>query len=379
MPGSTIIEGIREFEFTLFMLYVRLRILLLSAGWLYGLLIVTWLTLHIHYGDAFWWLALVNALAPLLFIPLLPLLGIALIWQRPLFLAPLTPIAAIFLFLYGEQFPLQRVVGDWLDQPQVTVMSFNVWGGSRTAETAYVLLENGLPDIAALQELTVGMVGVLDEVIGEQYPYRALAVDEGVLGVGILSRLPLSELDASHLFDLGWKVQIVEIEAPEQPLILYNLHASATNLLGYQHAGLSLADEVQASYQQRRTFAQRLSEDIRSRTLPVIVAGDFNSTDRSDVYKILAHHLVDAHRAGGWGFGHTFPVLSDSYREVPALARLLGDKGAPRPPFRSPLYQLASLRLMLHSSEIRTVRSWVSSTHGESDHLPVLATLRWVE
>jgi endonuclease/exonuclease/phosphatase (EEP) superfamily protein YafD len=353
-------------------------------GWLYGLLIVTWLTLYTSYGDELWWLALVNALAPLLFLPLIPLLGFALVWQRPLFLAPLMPIPAIFLFLYGEQFPLDRMVNGWLDQPQVTVMSFNVWGGSRAPETAAILIDNGLPDIVALQELTPHMVTVLDEVVGREYPFRALVVDEGLLGVGILSRFPLIELDASHLFDLGWKVQIAEVETPEQPLVVYNLHASATNLFHYWHAGSSLAAEVQASYQQRRTFAERLRADIGSRTLPVVVAGDFNSTERSDVYKILTQELVDAHRAGGWGFGHTFPVFSDSYREVPALARLFGEKGAPRPSQHSPLYQLASLRLLridmiFHSRELTTTRSWVSATHGESDHLPVLATLRWVE
>jgi vancomycin resistance protein VanJ len=366
------------------MLNVRLRILLLFTGWLYGLIIVSWLTLHTLYGDELWWLALVNTLAPLLFAPLLPLLCFALVWQRPLFLAPLTPIVAIFVFLYGEQFPLDRIVNGWRDQPQVTVMSFNVWGGSRDPETAYVLVDNGLPDIVALQELTPRLVGVLDEVVGHEYPFRALLVDDGLLGVGILSRFPLVELDSSHLFDLGWKVQIVEVEAPERPLVVYNLHASATNLLYYWQDGLSLSAVVQASYLQRRTFAQRLSEDIRSRTLPVVVAGDFNSTDRSDVYKILTGQLIDTHRAGGWGFGHTFPVFSDSYREVPALARFLGEKGTPRPALHSPLYQLASLRLLridmiFHSSELRTTRSWVSVSHGESDHLPVLATLRWVE
>lgn len=366
------------------MWHIRLRFLILSVGWLYGLVIVGWLTLYTLYGDELWWLALVNALAPLLFLPLLPLLGFALAWQRPLFLAPLTPIVAIFVFLYGGQFPLLRVVDGWLDQPQVTVMSFNVWGGSRAPETAYVLVDNGLPDIVALQELTPRMVSVLDEVVGDEYPFRALAVDEDVLGVGLFSRFPLIELDASPLFDLGWKVQIAEVEVPEQPLVVYNLHASTTNVLRYWQDGLSMANEVQASYQQRRTFAERLREDIRSRTLPVVVAGDFNSTDRSDVYKILTQQLVDAYRAGGWGFGHTFPVFSDSYREVPALAWLFGEKGTPRPPLQSPLYQLASLRLMridmiFHSSELKTVRSWVSSTHGESDHLPVLATLRWEE
>ena len=91
------------------MLNVRLRILLLFTGWLYGLIIVSWLTLHTLYGDELWWLALVNALTPLLFAPLIPLLGLALAWQRPLFLAPLTPIAAIFLSLSEPQnLSLQR-------------------------------------------------------------------------------------------------------------------------------------------------------------------------------------------------------------------------------------------------------------------------------
>jgi vancomycin resistance protein VanJ len=352
--------------------------------WFYSALIVAWLVLNTVFGDELWLLALVNTMAPLLFLPVAPMLLLGLTRHRRQLLAPAMPVVVIFLSLYGEQFPLRYYVADLLDGPDVTVMSFNIWGGSRTADTAHVLADNYYPDIVAIQELTAHMAGLLEEMVGAEYPFRAIQQNGDYLGLGILSRFPLTELDASALSGLGWKVQIAQVDIDERPLVLYNLHAAATDLLGQQHAGIPLADEVRTSYQQRRAFAQRLNEDIARRDLPVVVAGDFNSTDRSDVYKILTRRLVDSYREAGWGFGHTFPVLSDSYREVPILARLLTADYAARQTTSSPFYRFASLGLMridmiFHNRGLETTRSWVSASHGESDHLPVLARLRWAE
>jgi endonuclease/exonuclease/phosphatase (EEP) superfamily protein YafD len=355
-----------------------------GLAWAYGFAILLWLILYIQFGDELWWLALVNAVTPILFAPLLPLLCLGLAWRRSTLLAPALPVLLIFLVFYGERFPLYPVGASVQPEAEISLLTFNIWAGSRTLDTASVIADNGWPDILALQELTAFMANALDDFTDEEYPFRLLSSGEGSFGLGIYSRYPLTELDASSLYDMGWQVQLAEVQVEERSLLLYNVHAGATNLVHRQGVELSLPESVRLSYGQRREFARKLNEDIAQRGQPAIIAGDFNSTDRSDVYKILTQNLVDSHRAAGWGFGHTFPVLSDSYREVPLLAKLLPANYNERQVTPSPLHNVASLPFMridmiMHTPDFATISSWVSPTHGESDHLPVGVRLRWRE
>ncbi len=61
--------------------------------------------------------------------------------------------------------------------------------------------------------------------------------------------------------------------------------------------------------------------DIQSISTPVVVAGDMNSTDRHEVYTLLTSQLIDAHRAAGWDFGHTYPAFTWYFRKLPIIPR----------------------------------------------------------
>lgn len=78
-------------------------------------------------------------------------------------------------------------------------MSFNIWGGSQSKETARVILDNGTPDIVAVQELTPQMATTLLKEVGDIYPYRAFQTGPRNEGMGVLSRYPLVELETSYL------------------------------------------------------------------------------------------------------------------------------------------------------------------------------------
>jgi vancomycin resistance protein VanJ len=88
---------------------------------------------------------------------------------------------------------------------------------------------------------------------------------------------------------------------------------------------------------------------IEQETDPVIVVGDFNSTQHHWVYRHISRSLTDAHRAAGSGFGWTFP--------------------AHRP--------LVRIDHVLVSGAWAVVRTHVSSHHATSDHRPVVTRLRW--
>lgn len=353
----------------------------IGFAWLYATFILSWLTLHTLFGDQIWWLALLNVMAPYLFLPLFPLLIGSIYYRSPAVYAPMLSVTLTFLALYGQQFPFQRLPLHRVNEPALRVMSFNIWSGSRTAETAKVMGKSNWPDLVAIQELTPHMATVIAPLVSEHYPYYSLSFPAAQSGMGIYSRYPLHTLADSQLSDPGWQVQIVEVNVGDKLFVLYNVHPHATNVYLYLEQGLSLPTAVRSSYQNRLLFVQRLLADIHHRQAPVIVAGDFNSTEQSDVYKVLTTQLSDAYRDAGWGFGHTFPAYSASFREIPPIAKVASFIYTRAIHF-VPSYYLNSFRLLridmiLHSQDFRATSSRVSSAHGESDHLPVLATLQW--
>jgi len=332
---------------------------LLTTNWLYSSLLLTWFVLHWVCADRVWWLALLNAFVPWLFLPLLLLLPLQLGVQDVIAAFGLLPPLLLFLCLYGQLFMPPWLRTSAPSGPTLRVMSFNIWGGSHTRETAQVIADNGLPDLVALQELAPDMADLLVKLFPTVYPYQWLEAGFGNHGMGILSRYPLNVLNANALTDPTWAVQVVQVNAPGQPFTFYNVHPHGTNILLYWQQGSSVRQNVEQSYQARLAFAQKLLDDIQKRRGPILVAGDFNSTDQSAVYRHITTKLIDAQRAAGWGFGHTFPAYQGSFYGIPIPARLM------------------RIDMIFYSSAFQAITQDVSKTHGESDHLPVVATLKW--
>jgi endonuclease/exonuclease/phosphatase (EEP) superfamily protein YafD len=177
--------------------------------------------------------------------------------------------------------------------------------------------------------------------------------------MGVLSRFPLTEIDTSHLAHPWWEVQAMWVETTAESFILYNVHPHATNILVYIEEETAIAAEARDSIAIRQQLIETLVADFSRRDGPIVVVGDFNSTDQSDVYALMRRYLADAHRASGWGLGHTFPAYGGSFRGIPIF----------------PLQM--RLDMVFLSRDFRAARTWVSETYGESDHRPLLAQFVW--
>ncbi len=328
----------------------------LVLSWIYAATIILWFLLHGWFGDTIWWLALLNAFVPFFFLPLVLLIPVCFVYRDWRYWRSVLVPLVIFVFLYGELFLPNVPVRN--DDP-MTVMTFNIWGGSQSSETARVIVENGVPDIVVLQEVTPEMAGVLLEEIGDLYPYRLLAPESTYRGMAVLSRFPLTEIEIPHLAHPWWEVQAVRVEADAGPFKLYNVHPHATNVLVYIEGDMEVAAEVRSSMAIRQQLIEALVADFSQRAGPIVVVGDFNSTDQSDVYALMRRHLTDVHRASGWGLGHTFPAYGGSFRGIPIF----------------PLQM--RLDMVFLSRDFRAARTWVSGTYGESDHRPLLAEFVW--
>lgn len=325
---------------------------------LYIALLVGWWGLHLLFGDTVWWLGLVSSFVPLFFAPLFLFVPLALVVRLPLYNSALLLPITFFLFTYGPLFLPKRPPPHVTDPAPITMMTFNMWGGSRTVETVDVIRDNGLPDIVALQETTPQLNKLIEEELGRLYPYRFYEYTLNGRGISTLSRYPLQSIRIATVVDLNCRVFQVDVD-PTHQFLLYNCHPQSSNLLNFLGDGRPMATQISETFRMRRLLSQALADEIVAHHEPTVVVGDFNSTDQSDAYALLQGQLQDAHRQAGWGLGHTFPAYRGRFRRVPFLPRLV------------------RIDMVRYTDDFVALESQVSRSHGESDHNPVLATLAW--
>jgi endonuclease/exonuclease/phosphatase (EEP) superfamily protein YafD len=331
--------------------------MLAAVSGLYALFMVLWFGLYRHGRDAIWWMALLNAFAPLFFVPAVGLLLLGIVTPSSAASIGAIPAALIFFHLYGHLFrakapPQRETAGD-----PVRLMTFNIWFHSWSEKTVQVLEQNGEVDVVALQELTRPMAKRLLDAYGDRYPHHLLQVGTGTPRLGMFSRYPLIPVATEQLAAFDFRIQAAQVLAPTGAFLLYNVHPRATNLISMVCKRQSVAREATRSLHQRLRGIERLLTEVASQGQPVVVVGDFNSTPQSEVYARLSAQLVDVHRTAGWGFGHTFPVHG---KDIGGFPRLL--------PFMR-------LDMIFHTPQLVALHSRVGKYHGDSDHLPVITAL----
>jgi endonuclease/exonuclease/phosphatase (EEP) superfamily protein YafD len=335
-----------------------LRRAFVSAASLYIALLVGYLLLRIVFGDGFWWLALLNALAHLWFLPLVILFPLAiLIDGRTAFrLMPLVLVAGLWFGPYFRSKSVPEATG-----PTLRVVTFNVWGDNpRMAEVDTWIRESGA-DVVLLQEIPEtysenGFASLLDI-----YPYQAVQpLAMRVWGNAILSRLPFTE---SENFDLEGdgtpSHQRVTIDWDGTVVALYNIHLVMP--IGDQphfstpidNPFLHLALKYDDTF--RDAEITRLVKRLDQEKLPFVMGGDFNTSDQSVVYQQLADHGRDSFREMGDNFGGSWPLPVNG--EFPAFI----------PP-------LLRVDYIWHSDPFQAVEAGQGTPLG-SDHLAVMATL----
>lgn len=174
--------------------------------------------------------------------------------------------------------------------PAVRVVMANVWDDNPTPGAVPGSLLTGDADVIAAIEFP--HEGFIDAMTAEA---STAGLGSSVRGGGLAvwSRFPLRELD-----DLGFRfarVMRLDVAAPAMPFVLYVVHA--------------LNPLRETSFAQQRQFTDDLLTAVDAEERPVVVAGDFNMSDRLVSYRVMDDALVDAMRAdtaghttylGGW-------------------------------------------------------------------------------
>lgn len=308
----------------------------LSWG-LFGLGVMLWYALRWWPGDRFLPVRLVNYFMPWLLVGLLPGLTLAGLARRKWVALALATPALIIGLTFAPLF-LPRPPEVLAANISLKVMSYNIWYHNHEGEEVTRLIRQEQPDILLLQELKPGMARALTSQLADLYPEGQLywAYEPEVLQ-GIISRFPLMPVELAY--DKG-RTQKVIAETPAGAIAVWNVHPSTPNPWSRQYQQMS-----------------GLAEDIAAVNGPLIVGGDFNTTDQSEAYQLIRQYLHNAHWETGWGFGFSFPAHRPRFREVPVV---------------TPVIRIDHIFYSDHFSA-RAARTLDES--GGSDHLPVTAEL----
>lgn len=186
------------------------------------------------------------------------------------------------------------------------------------------------------------------------YPYQEYSpvVEEKGVGMGVLSRYPLVNPEYFKLMAEGViSQQKVMLQYDEQTIILYNIHLTFPQIRLKRIAHIPWLCYPWYDTEIRQKEIKQLLLNIKQQKAPLIVAGDFNCSDRSKEYSWLAASLADVYGRSGESRGCTWPVWH----------RL------PIPPF-------LRIDYLFHSIHFHPYSAQLAKSTG-SDHLPLFVEI----
>jgi vancomycin resistance protein VanJ len=312
----------------------------------YGVCSAAYVALHVTVGERIGLIGFLDNFAPLLLLPALPLLLACLVLRRGWVALALLPAALMFVWSYGAAFVPGRAHAAASGETGVTlrVLTYNLHAESQSLAPMADIIRESDADVVALQELSPAAARAFAAEFAQRYPHQALHTDprSPLLGQGVFSRYPIAQ-DAYWVKGLGQQRVTLDVSGTE--VALYNVHPP--HPFDIQADGPAF-DPVWRS-DAIEDILRRADADADAQTGPLILAGDFNMTDQTDVYRRVAGRYHDTYREAGWGLGFTFNPN----------ARLL---------------PLARIDYVFHDDRITSVAARVWPTSGGSDHSPV-----WVE
>lgn len=326
---------------------------------IYGLLLIIYFIIRLLVGDGLGAVAFLNNFIPALLFPALLVLP-ASIKQRDGFAFGWSVFAALFLaFAFGPRFlPRNVPVTDDLGI-SLRILSYNT--GQDLPDYAHVdnLVRESNADIVVLQEITKDYIDEYWSGLLETYPYQVYGPLEGEkqVGMGILSRYPITEVDNFKLADNGLVFQqraLVNID--DRVITLYNIHLTFPWIRVRSDPVFSRLPWPVYDNKVLREEVDNLLNLLRDEETPVIAAGDFNLTDQSNDYRRITNLLIDSYRDVGLGLGYTWPADF-----VPVINV-------------RPAIPLVRVDYAFHSDNIRSLTAKVLQAMG-SDHKPVVVDL----
>ncbi len=312
-----------------------------SAAWVFGSTVLAGLILRHWLGDHLFLTRYTGYMMPWLLLGVLP----GAVWAWLIHSRALSTIhsvsAAIILVAHVSLFRSHQAISPL--GVELDVMSYNTWSANTDARRIANVVLDHAPDILLLQEIRPEVFGRLMESLRDLYDGRPVyCAYEPAIQQAVISRY---RVDSSAGMAGKGKAQRVVLRLPDGPITVFNVHPLRSG--GWR--------------QRYRQIASLLEENVLRETTPVILGGDLNAPDHSQLYALVAGHLKNAHREAGFGFGFTYPSSE---------VRVLGLVPAP---------SLVRIDHVFFSDHFVALRAGTMDKSGGSDHRPVFADLdlRW--
>jgi len=320
-------------------------------AFIYLIGLMGWFLCYGFSGDRFAVVSLLTMLAVYAFLPL-PLVLVWTIKRRQPGLLVLTLLnCGVFCALWGQAFlpKFPKPI-----HPSLSLLTYNVLGWNTEVASQVETIRKVDADVVLLQELNPELAVLLQTQLAAQYPVQVLDAQEGVNGMGTLSKYPLTKAGSVPPLDWVGEPQWLRLEWQGCEIDLLNIHMAPTNFINAEH--------ILHTNAMRQAQARWIIAQIKP-TQPFIVAGDTNSVPLSDSYRILRQELEDAWQVSGWGFGHTFPGRAGP--------------GSSRPQFFGISVPQWLLRIdyILYTPHFTALQAQLADFDGLSDHRGVWARL----
>ena len=237
------------------------------------------------------------------------------------------------------------------------VMSWNAQSDNTNVDGLVATLEALRPDVVAIQESGLVLSASLPERVGERYPYQEHHPTGKASGMAILSRHPFLDAQPPHFRDdrESCNCQQVTLDFHGRPVTLISAHPWPGDFSLRWFGPVPVVANFNPNSQNRmfRHILDRVDTQQAS-GVPLLLVGDFNTTEGQYNYRRLRQRLDDAFASAGVGPGFTWPhQVQVSGVMLPPLLRIdhiyHGDAWLPR-------------------------RAWVGEIEG-SDHRYVVADL----
>lgn len=289
-------------------------------------------------------LALTEVFSPFLFIPLLILLPLLFIRGFALLRIVLALCALVWVFRFMP--PL-----NFSPSPEVAaaveldVMTWNIYGNNPQIDTVIEELQKRPASVVVLQE-TEGEWLANDDSLKKIYPYQLRYMQGAPGGLVLLSTYPIINYSPWDSHRQDWDPTAVlwaELElAPGKSAIVATAHPNSPDTAAC--ARPLCFDPTLRNAQINQIFGQ--VDQLLARKKPLILAGDFNTTQWEPTYQQLTGNLQDTYLKGGLGWGATWRPFV-----------LANNK-----------YPLLRIDYILASSDIATLKVKVDCSPRGSDH-----------
>lgn len=240
------------------------------------------------------------------------------------------------------------------NESSLKLMSYNVrlfdlynWlnpSSKLTRNSIFNLFKTEAPDILFLQEYYSGYGKNADfsDTICEMAEFKFKHIElinngkKGLpYGLAIFSKYPIIHTEVLDFQNSKVNLcQVCDIKVGKDTLRLMNLHLESIkfgkedyNFVGeitttpknerFKKGSLAILSKMKKAYERRALQVETVADFVKKSRYPVVLAGDFNDTPVSYVYRKITNQLLDAFVISGSGFGQTYnekiPLLRIDY------------------------------------------------------------------